>query len=893
MDQPASSKRQRRDVEVITTHVNADYDALASMLAAAKLYPEAMLVLPGSQERNLRNFFVDSVCFLYNFVKIKQVPFERVRRLILVDTRQKERIGPLGPLAEDPEVEVHAFDHHPDSDNDVEAGYQIVEPVGATVTVLSRLLRKEGITLSEDEATLLALGIYEDTGSFTFSSTTPADYEAAAWLLSQGAMLSVVSNLITREMTAEDVGLLNDLISSAETLNVGGASLVVSQVSRDNYVPEFAVLVHRFMEMENLDALFALARMEGRIYLVARSRLPEVDVGAIAQAMGGGGHPTAASATLKDMTLVEAGERLKNVLRSAINPTILARDLMTSPPITVPAKTTLKEAEQVLTRYNINVLPVSQDGEVRGVITRQTVEKAVFHGLGQLSVVEYMTPHVEVLSPKATLLEVEQAVVERRQRLVPVMEDGQLLGVITRTDLLNTLIENPLVTERLVDRYEGPRPVRHKNVKSVMAERLPRGIMAILKQMGQVAQELGFKVYLVGGSVRDLFLRRENLDLDVVVEGDGVAFARRFGELHPKVRVRTHKKFSTANIVFEQNGLSLDVATARLEYYDSPAALPVVELSSLKLDLYRRDFTINTLAVQLNPPGFGLLIDFFDGLRDIKEKAVRVLHNLSFVEDPTRVFRAVRFEQRFGFRIGKLTEGLVKNAIKIDAFKRLSSRRLFGEFRQMLEEERAVACLQRLKELKLLYVFHPGLKLELKDEELLEDLEEALAWHRLSFLDHPVEQWLVYYLGLSDPLEPEERQALGRRLGMSPKQRDELENERQQALKAMNLLQRKKPSASEIYFLLHSQGPEFQLYIMAKANRQWAKRAVSQYMLSLARVRPELDGDDLRAMGFAPGPLFKRILDRLTAARLDGEVLTRKQEERLVMSEFKKTGEGA
>jgi tRNA nucleotidyltransferase (CCA-adding enzyme) len=750
---------------------------------------------------------------------------------------------------------------------------------------MSKLLRKEGVTLTEDEATLLALGVYEDTGSFHFISATPADFEAAAWLVSQGAMLNVISNLITRELSAEEVGLLNDLIDAAETINISGALVVVSQVSRDTYVPEFAVLVHKFMDMENLDALFALARMEGRIYLVARSRLPEVDAGAIAQAMGGGGHPSAASATLKDMTLVEASERLKNVLRSSINPTILARDLMTSPVITVPPQTTLKEAEQVLTRYNVNVMPVSSGGEVLGIITRQTVEKAVYHGLGDLNVVEYMTPGVEVIRPDATLVEVEQAVVERRQRLVPVMDGSKLLGVITRTDLLNTLIENPLITERLAERYEGPRPVRHKNVKSLMGERLPRRIMGILKEMGQVAADLEFKAFLVGGSVRDLFLRRENLDLDIVVEGDGIAFARRYGQLHPEVKVRTHKKFNTANLIFK-NGLSLDVATARLEYYDSPAALPVVELSSLKLDLYRRDFTINTLAVQLNPAGFGQLVDFFDGLRDIKEKAVRVLHNLSFVEDPTRVFRAVRFEQRFGFRIGKLTEALIKNAIKIDAFKKLSGRRLFGEFRQMLEEERAVDCLRRLRELKLLYIFHPELRLESKDEELLEDLEEALAWHRLSFLDQPVEQWLVYYLGLSDSLDKDQRLALGRRLGLSPKQREELESERRRALRALNLMQRKKPRASDIYFLLHPLRPEFQLFIMAKATRQWAKRAVSQYLTSLVQVRPELDGDDLKAMGFAPGPLFKRILDRLQAARLDGEVLTREQEVELVRRKF-------
>lgn len=884
------NKKPLRDVEVITTHVNADFDALASMLAAAKLYPEAMLVLPGSQERNLRNFFVESVCFLYNFTKFKQVPLERVRRLIVVDTRQKERIGALAQLADDPEVEVHAYDHHPDTEKDVEADFQIVEQVGATVTIMTRLLRAKGISLSEDEATILMLGLHEDTGSFSFNSTTPADLEAGAWLLSQGAMLSMVSSMITRELTSAEVGLLNELINQAETQSISGARVVVSQVSLDSYQPEFAVLVHKFMDIDQLDAVFALARMEGRVYLVARSRLPEVDAGAIAKAMGGGGHPMAASATLRDMTLVEARERLNNVLRAQISPTMLASDLMTSPAISVPPQTSLRDTEDVLTRYNVNVLPVTTGKRVLGIITRQTVEKAIYHGLGVLAVEEYMTPRVEVIGPEANLIEVEQAVVERRQRLVPVMADGKLLGVITRTDLLNSLIDNPLITERLHNASDAPRPVRHKNIMSLLNERFPRRVMGILRELGQVAGESGFKAYLVGGSVRDLFLRQENLDLDIVVEGDGIAFAKRIGQIHPEIKVRTHKKFNTANLGFP-DGLSVDVATARLEYYQSPAALPVVELSSLKLDLYRRDFTMNTLAVQLGPGSFGELLDFFDGLRDIKEKVVRVLHNLSFVEDPTRVFRAIRFEQRFGFKIGKLTEGLIKNAIKIDAFKRLSGRRLFGEFQQMLSEEKALNCLLRLKELKLLPVFSEHIKLASKNVALLEGLEEALAWYRLSFLDRPVEQWLVYYLGLSEPLKQEQRDALGRRLGMSPKQRTSLASERLRAIKALNQLQRNNPAASKIYFLLRPLKPEFQLFIMAKANRDWAKRAVSQYLTSLSQSHLLLDGDDLKALGFTPGPLFKKILDRLQAACLDGEILGREQELQLVRREFGAPGE--
>ena len=322
----ADSQTPIRDVEVITTHVNADFDALASMLAAAKLYPQALLVLPGAQERNLRNFFVDSVCYFYNFVKVRNVPFERVGRLILVDTRQKDRIGPLGELVDDPAVEIHAYDHHPDSDNDVKAQHQVVKPLGSTVTVLSQLLRQRGVELTEDEATVLALGVYEDTGSFTFPSTTVEDFAAAGWLLSQGANLNLVSSLITRELTAEEVGLLNDLIRSAQKFIVNGVEVVVSEVSRERYVPEIAVLVHKFMDMDNLDAILALARMEDRIYLVARSRLPQVDVGVIAKALGGGGHPSAASATLRDLTLVEARARLMSTLKAVVNPSRSARD---------------------------------------------------------------------------------------------------------------------------------------------------------------------------------------------------------------------------------------------------------------------------------------------------------------------------------------------------------------------------------------------------------------------------------------------------------------------------------------------------------------------------------------------------------------------------------------
>lgn len=881
MNQPDPSQR---DLDVITTHIGADFDALASMMAASKLYPGALLVFPGSQDRNLRNFYVESVCYLYNFAKVKDVPFSRVRRLILVDTRQRHRIGALARLADDPAVEVHAYDHHPDSDGDVQADHQIVRPVGATVTILSRLLQERDVSLSEDEATILALGIYEDTGSFTFGSTTPEDYQAAAWLRTQGANLKLVASLLTREITAEEVGLLNDLIHSAQEVVVNGVKVVISEVSRERYLPDFAVLVHKFMDMENLDVLFALARMEGRIYLVARSRLPEVDVGFITQALGGGGHPTAASATLRDMTLVEARERLHSVLQTRINPSRTAADLMTSPAVAVDPDTTLREAHEMLTGYDLDALPVTRGDEVLGVIERSTVERALLHKLDELPVTEYMDSKVSTLAPDAPLAEVEEALIGRRQRLVPVMDQGRLVGVITRTDLLHVLLDKPLVHQRPVQSGGQPRP-RQKSLKGLMRERLPREVFDLLQEMGRTAQDMGYQLYLVGGSVRDLILRQENLDLDVVVEGDGIAFARRFAEGRDDLRVREHRKFNTAKLIFH-HGLIIDVATARMEYYSSPAALPVVAGSSIKLDLYRRDFTINTLALTLNPDRFGQLLDFFDGMRDLKEGVIRVLHNLSFVEDPTRVFRAVRFEQRFGFRIGKLTAQLIKNAIKIAAFDRLSGNRLFAELKAMLNEERAAACLLRLQELKLLSAFHPELKLEARHQQLLAEVDEALAWYRLSFLDQPLRQWLIYFLALADGLKEEGLMALCRRLALAPRLQNEIRQMRRQALYALNQMQRRRPRPSQVHRLLSGLKPEYQLFIMAKTTREWVKKGVSHYLTSWRQVRPALDGEDLKQMGFTPGPEFKQILDRLLAARLDGEVHSKADEMRLVAEEF-------
>ncbi|KPJ98029.1 MAG: prohead protease [Desulfobacterales bacterium SG8_35] len=866
-------------MEVITTHMNADFDSLASMVAAKKFYPDAVMAFAGSQEKNIRDFFAQSSHYFLDFKRQKQIPLTKVTKLILVDTRQASRIGNFAKCLKNPGIEVHIYDHHPDTPDDLKADVEVIRPVGSTSTIFTQLFREKNISITKDEATLLSMGIYEDTGSFNYAATTPEDLEAAAWLLEQGANLHSVSQSIARELTVYQLGLLNDLIKSAVNYTIQGIDIVVAKLALTEYVDEFALLVRRFMVMENLNVLFALAGMEDRIYLIARSRVPEVNVGEIARDFGGGGHASAASATVKNMTMVEAEEKLIRLLNKYVRPQSLAGELMSHPVITVPPDISIKNANLVLTRYSITVLPVVQDkSKLLGIISRRVAEKAIFHNLGDLPVSDYMTTDVATLPSSASLADIQELIIEHRQRLIPVVDKGELQGVITRTDLLNLLINDPaLQPKNLIAADDRSYIERHRNVNSFIVEVLNKEVIVLLRTIGEVAEENGFTVYAVGGFVRDLLLRIKNLDLDIVVEGDGIKFAKILADFFGGA-VRTHEKFSTA-LVIMPDGFNIDVATARLEYYEYPAAMPTVELSSLKLDLYRRDFTINAMAINLNPEKFGTLIDFFNCQTDIKERRIRILHNLSFVEDPTRIFRAIRFEQRMGFTIGKHTEKLLKNAVKMNLFNRFLGNRCFTELKLIFSEENPIPAIRRMAEFDLLKFILPGLKFDKRMERNLTEIQRAIAWYKLLYLDEPFQQWLVYLFAILADSTYSELKVFCMKFEFPERHKKELLKEKEATEKILKELGRSRRfSNSEVYWLLQERSHESLLYLIAMARKKTARKAVSHFVTHLRHYKTDIQGADLKKMGYRSGPIYKTILNHLLEAKLDGEVETRTDE---------------
>ncbi len=908
-------------MEIITTHINADFDGLASMVAAKKLYPKASLIFSGSAERPIRNFLSQDIRNLYGFKKIKHIDLSAVTRLIIVDTRQASRLGPLQVCLQNPGIELHLYDHHPDTANDMQGHVEHIKEVGSTTAIFVALLRKQGIPLFPDEATLLCLGLHEDTGSFLYTTTTPADLQAAAWLLEQGADLDVVNQFITKDLSAEQIPLLSLLLENSIIYTIHSMPITVCRLTLPSYVDDFAVLVRRMMVMENLDAICTLVCMGERIYLICRSRIPEVNVGVIARAMGGGGHAAAASATVREKTLFEAEEELLAFLHRHVKPRAMATELMSSPVITATSDISLNRANELLTRYNITVLPVVRENKDRqnpqgllGIISRRDITKAIAHKLGEMPISEYMTTDLAVLPESATQADIQKLIIENRQRLIPIVresrgqkneflgqqnqqtgKDGIICGVITRTDLLNLLVNDPTHLPRNLFREdEHPSSERTRNISSLMTETLHRDIILLLREIGEIGQDIGMRTYVVGGFVRDLLLQTKNLDIDIVVEGDGILFAKELAA-QKQASVRTHKKFATATVILA-DGMRIDVVTARLEYYAFPAAMPTVEHSSLKQDLFRRDFTINAMAIHLNPERFGILVDFFNSQNDLKERRIRVLHNLSFVEDPTRIFRAVRFEQRLDFTISRHSEKLIRNAVQMHMYEKFSGPRFFSELRLILSEDHPLASLRRLDAFQLFPVLwpdlRPNLKIDRRFAHILSQTEKTIAWFKLLFLEEEkrtsyCRMWMVCLLAVFSRSRTQELSNFCHRFELPPKHRKQLLRQKRKADHiAGHMLRCPEIQPAELYWLLDPLENEGVLYLMSIARKKHIRQQVSHYVTHMRMVENLINGQDLMKLGYTPGTSFRIMMNHVLGAQLNGKVANKEEALALVQQKY-------
>ncbi len=871
----------KKDTEaLIVTHKNADFDALSSMIAAKKLYPDAELVVPSSQEKSLRNFIMNSLIYSYQFITESEVNLEAVKTLIIVDTRQKSRIGVFSQIID--RVKKIIYDHHPPSSDDIKGDEEHVEEVGANTTIMVEELIKRKIDISPDEASLFLLGIYEDTGKFTYSSTTPRDMRAAAYLLEKGADIDSITPFLSKEMTLEQFNLMSELLSNLERVKIKGFEVGISEARWESYVMDVAPIVQMVFEMHDLSALFCIFQLKDRVFVIGRSRVPEIDASKVCSIFGGGGHRVAASSSIKGIPPAQAKLMLLERLESVTKPKARIKDLMFSPVKCVDANDTIEKAHEIMAKYGINALPVIENGKVAGIITRHVVDRALYHKLSDSPCRTFMEREFVTLSPEDSIEALEELNPPKGQRLIPVVnKKGELIGAVTRTSILSYYKElyKPTAAREVSKRT--------KDLEHTLSERIPEPLVRHLKEIGELAEEMGYKAYIVGGFVRDLILGIENYDVDVVVEGDGEKLLK---ELHKRkgYKVTTFSRFKTGSVWFPE-GFKVDVATSRLEYYEGPGKLPVVEKSSLVQDLYRRDFSINTLAISLSKESFGKLLDFFGGYRDIKDKVIRVLHNLSFVEDPTRIIRAIRFSLKLDFRIGKTTEFLLKDAVEKGFLKKTEGPRIYKELKLLFSECDIVKSVEVMENYGILRaLFQVELTKNLR--KILEETRRVISWYSI---EKPEETPRKHLLVISGILSVTEKPFDVMEFFKPPKDEEKVISWcLKEAKNVLFELENAVRSSKSPYSLIHKKAKklpvECLLFLLSISRSRSITEAVKDYVTNRRHWKPELTGKDLINMGYDQGPIIGEILKKLEEAVIDGIVKGKREEIEWVKRNFPK-----
>jgi tRNA nucleotidyltransferase (CCA-adding enzyme) len=522
----------------------------------------------------------------------------------------------------------------------------------------------------------------------------------------------------------------------------------------------------------------------------------------------------------------------------------------------------------------------------KGIISRPDIAKAYRHGFSKAPVSDYMNTEVETVTPAAPFGRIEEIMVGRGQRFLPVVERGQLKGIITRTDYLRSLKREAARRPPFGYEYRLPsRGVSRRDLSEMIEEKLPDRTKKMLRLIGREGDRAEVPVYLVGGGVRDLLLGEENFDLDVMVEGDGISFARRLGKVFGG-RVNPYKRFETAVVVLP-DGDKIDVATARAEFYESPGAFPKVEHGTVKMDLFRRDFTINALALQLNAPRFGTLHDFFGGLKDLEDGMIRVLHNLSFVEDPTRVFRAIRFETRLKFQLGEVTHRLIKDAVKKDLLGHIVGRRLNSELSLILREQNPLPALGRMEELGVLRYIHPQIHVSRRVHRMFRELRE-----KIDLVPVPEQARVDLFLAaLSEDLGAVEREELTDRLVLAPRRAERIHTLVRDGRAAQRLAEKNAAlSPGDLFVKLEAFPRETIIYAWARTSKQAAAEGLERLLTSSRRMRTALRGKDLREMGYPPGPAYRRMLGALLKEKINGAAMDRDSERAWLMKHYPPAG---
>ncbi|WP_413173584.1 CBS domain-containing protein [Anabaena azotica] len=895
-------------MDIILCHTTADFDALGAAVGLTCLKAGSKIVLTGGAHPPVRDFLAlhrDE----YSLIERRSVNPEKIRSLMIVDTQQRDRLGKAAEWLDLPNVqEVLVYDHHLGQDSDIPTTQLYVDSVGATTTLMVEELQKRHISLTPAQATVMALGIHVDTGSLTYNQSTPRDALALAWLMQQGASLSVISTYRDPGLSPQLQQLLTEALENLEYLCLRGYTIAWVTLRTDDFVPGLSALASELVELTEIDALILanehpLGENEWRLTVIGRSQIPHTNLHLLLQSFGGGGHSQAASLNIRTNDSQAILQQLLDGLKAQIPHPPTARDLMSSPVRTIRPETTIAEAQRILLRYGHSGLSVvNEQDKIVGIISRRDLDIALHHGFSHAPVKGYMTTNLKTITPDTILPQIESLMVTYDIGRLPVLANENLVGIVTRTDVLRELHQADIVGGKIETNSET-------NISlPQLKNKLNPQLWQLLNIASQAAEKRGWHLYLVGGAVRDLLLAEAQTgtlminDIDLVVDGfhqaadvgAGVELAKALQQIYQNARLEIHGAFQTAALLWhkdpELDSLWVDIATSRTEFYPYPAANPEVEASSIRQDLYRRDFTINAMALRLTSPRSGELLDFFGGLLDLQAKQIRILHANSFIEDPTRIYRGVRFAVRFGFQIEQRTEEYIRYAINSGVYDRTSQEntktpalqtRLKAELKNILAATYWQSALQLLDQLGALRCIHHSLKL---DGEVLRQLRLLEIYLRKFGQQHNLHDWQMRLEVLIANLEPKYQVKVAKNLQLA----DDIIARFKKLSETQTEIITSLPNCilpSQSVHLLRKYDWTTLILIALKSPRK-IRRKIRYFLTTLANIQPLLNGNDLKTMGYKPSPLFKIILDHLLTATVDGVIKNRIEAEEFLRTHY-------
>lgn len=847
-------------MEIITTHHITDLDGIASLILASKLHPKGKIVLPttlGNSVKKLISLFKN----ILNFYSLNDIDLKNVTNLILVDTSGPNRINPFDKIID--HVKLTIYDHHPlNSQNIKYRTKDVSNSYGSNTSYLLDICLKKikNFNLKQHELDICLLGIYEDTGNFLFPTTKFKDFQMTGYLVEHGANLNIIKEFINIPLDSNQKNTLNLLLNNSTYFYLGNETIIFSTLSSEKFIGGISELIDEILKIKNASGVFIITESKGKISIVGRSTSDNLPLDKILGIFGGGGYPNAYSTTFKGQTIDQAMKAIKHQINTLINFEKKAEDIMSSPVKAIFSNLSLKEANILSERTGHSGFPVVENDRLVGLISKKEISRLVNHGMGKLPVSKYMNKNLIIAFKDTPLSKLKELFIENNIGRIPILHKDTLIGIITRTDLLNALYDNysysKIGTQYLPE-------ILNKNFINFFPTTL-KEIFKIIKKISLIQNQ---NAYLIGGIVRDLLLGVPNEDIDIVVSKDAYTFAQEFSKFFQVEKIVSHEKFKTAT-VFLKNSYSIDIATLRSEYYQYPTALPTVEEGTIRDDLFRRDFTINALAIDIGNKNFGKIIDYFKGYEDIENKLIRIIHKVSFIDDPTRIIRACRFASRYDFTIEKDTHNLIIDAIEMGLLSRLSWNRLKSEFQHILNDKNPAKGIKLLNKYSLLQLIHENIFLDNSLQKKLNLCNKVKNSLKLN-----INFWLLFLLVLTSQLTSQELNIVFLKFGYQKSFSNNYSigiYQREEILK--NLENCSLPS--DIYELLNKY-PDETIILLGLESSSSNKRKIKSYLFKLKRKIAIIKGEDLIKLGLLPGPDFKGYLQKAFSIQLNMKKPTR------------------